>query len=140
MNTGRERGSATLEAAIVVPATLLLVAVIIMAGRIALAHQAMGAVAFDTARAASLARNVAAAHSAANEVADHTLASNGLNCSSQSVHLDASGLNTTVGSVGTVNVTVTCTVALSDIAMPGMPQSVTLSASATSPVDPYRER
>lgn len=135
-----ERGSATVETAIVVPITLMLIALIIMAGRIALAQQAINAVAFDTARAASLARDTASARSLANTAADYALTSNGLVCASRTLDLNTAGLTAAVGAVGTVSATVNCTVALSDVAFPGMPSSITFTASATSPVDPYRER
>ncbi len=39
---------------------------------------------------------------------------------------------------GYVTVTVACHVELSDIALPGMPGSTTVEASATAPIDPYR--
>jgi hypothetical protein len=36
-------------------------------------------------------------------------------------------------------VTVACQVALSDLAIPGMPGETSVSASATAPIDPFRE-
>ena len=51
-----ERGSATIEAVIGVPAFLLFVLLIIAAGRIAIARQAVEASAAEAARSASIAR------------------------------------------------------------------------------------
>ena len=136
----KERGSTTLEAAIVVPVTLLIILIIVMAGRIAMANQAINAVACDTARAASLARDVSSAHRIANATATTSLESNGLHCTSQDVRLDTSGLHAEAGTRRTVGATVTCTVELRDITFPGMPSSTTLTATVSSPVDPYRER
>jgi hypothetical protein len=39
-----------------------------------------------------------------------------------------------------VSATVTCTVSLSDLLVPGLPGSRTLTATFTSPLDPFRER
>ena len=129
----KERGSTTLEAAIVVPVTLLIILIIVMGGRIAMANQAINAV-------ASLARDVSSAHRIANATATTSLESNGLHCTSQDVRLDTSGLHAEAGTRRTVGATVTCTVELRDITFPGMPSSTTLTATASSPVDPYRER
>lgn len=135
-----ERGSATLELVIVIPATLLLISLVIMGGRLALAHQAIQAVAYDAARAASVARNAGEATSAANHVAAFSLASNGLSCLSTSTNVNTAGFAATVGQNATVTADVSCTVRLGDLSLPGVPGSVTLTAEATSPIDTYRER
>ena len=51
-----DRGSATIEAVIGVPAFLLFVGLIIFAGRVAVAHQAVESAAAAAARSASIAR------------------------------------------------------------------------------------
>ena len=61
--TRDERGSATVEAVIGVPAFLLLIALLVLGGRIAIAHQVVQAAASDAARAASIARTAASARS-----------------------------------------------------------------------------
>ena len=53
-----ERGSATVETVIGVPAFLLLIGLLVLGGRIAIASQVVQAAASDAARAASLARTV----------------------------------------------------------------------------------
>ena len=58
-HANRERGSATIEAVIGVPAFLLFVLLIIAAGRIALARQAVEASAAEAARSASISRTQA---------------------------------------------------------------------------------
>ena len=92
-----QRGSATLELVIVIPATLLILSAIIMAGRLALAHQAIQAVAYDAARAASVARDRGTASSDAARVAGFSLASNGLSCTHTSTDVDTSGFTAAVG-------------------------------------------
>jgi Flp pilus assembly protein TadG len=124
-----QRGSATLELVIVIPATLLILSAIIMAGRLALAHQAIQAVAYDAARAASVARDRGI-----------SMASNGLSCTSSSTDVDTSGFTAAVGQAAAVSVAVSCVVGLGDLSLPGIPGTVTLEADAISPIDTYRER
>ncbi|HEY5275589.1 MAG TPA: TadE/TadG family type IV pilus assembly protein, partial [Coriobacteriia bacterium] len=57
----KERGSAAIETAVGVPAFLLFIALIIGAGRIAIARQAVEAAAAEGARSASIERTQAAA-------------------------------------------------------------------------------
>ncbi|MFE2167818.1 hypothetical protein ACFXB3_22590, partial [Streptomyces sp. NPDC059447] len=54
--------------------------------------------------------------------------------------LDSSGLAVPLGQVGTVTVTISCTVPLSDLLLPGVPGSKTMTSSFTSVVDAYRSR
>ncbi len=140
LRPGDERGSAAIEAAIGVPAFMLFVGLIIFAGRSALAHQAVQTAAYDAARAASIARTVGAAQSDAHAAAATALANRGLRCASTSVSVDTSGLGAALGSYGSVIAQVTCRVDLSDLVVPGVPGSRTVTASMSSPVDAYRER
>jgi len=135
-----ERGSTTLEVVIVLPATLLLLGLIIMAGRLALAQQAIQAVAYDTARAASISRTAAEARTDAATMTAYSFAANSLTCSSHSLQLDTSGFAAQVGDTAAVSSTVTCRVPLGDLSLPGVPGSVQLDATASSPLDPYREK
>lgn len=135
-----DRGSATLEAVIILPATLLMLAVIVMAGRIALAQQALQAIAADAARAASLARTSAAAKADAETVAGMALTTNGLNCASRALSVETAGLQKAAGATATVSARISCSVNLSDLSLPGIPGSLQLAATGISPVDPYRER
>lgn len=135
-----QRGSSTIEMAIITPVVLALMMLLTVAGRLAMARQAIGAVAFDGARAASLTKDSSTAQAAAANAATHALASNSLNCQSRNVSVDTSRHSPPLGVVGTVTVEVTCVVALSDVALPGLPSTIELHGSASSPVDPYRER
>lgn len=142
MSTRRrnERGSATLELVIVIPGTLLVLMALVMAGRLALAHQAVQSAAFDAARAASIERNAGAANGAARKVADFALASNGLGCVSRTVTINTNGFAASVGTDGVVEASVTCVVNLSDLSLPGVPGTVTVTQEGVSPIDRYRER
>lgn len=135
-----ERGSASVEAAIIVPALVLFLGLVIFAGRTALAHQAVQAAANDAARAASLTRSPDLARAAALDAAEQTLTNRELRCASTGVDVDTSALGTPLGQYGTVTVQVTCTVDLADLVVPGVPGTRTVTASMSSPVDAYRER
>jgi Flp pilus assembly protein TadG len=135
-----DRGSAAIEAAIVVPAFALFVGLIIFAGRTAVAHQAVESAAADAARAASITRTTGEATDAAHQAAIGSLTAHELDCASTSVQIDASAFATAIGDPGVVEVSVTCVVNLSDLAVPGVPGTHTVTAVMTSPIDTWRQR
>ena len=135
-----DNGSFTLELAVLAPALLALLALVVAAGRVALAGNAVDAAARDAARAASLARTAATAQAAAQATAQQTVVGQHLHCTSLDVTADTSGFSTPLGTPASVSVHVTCTVDLTDVALPGLPGSKQLSATFTSPLDPYRSR
>lgn len=138
-NAGRpDRGSVTLELAVLAPAVILALLFIIAAGRLAQAHQAVEAAARDAARQASIARDPATARANALTSAQAALSREGLNCPAQ-VSIDTSGFSQPIGRSGTVTAHVTCTVHLADVAVAGVPDT-TIRASFASPIDPYRTR
>lgn len=140
LNRGRERGSEAIEAAVAIPAFLLFIAMIIGAGRVAIAHQAVEAAAADAARSASIARTQDQAHSDALAGATSSLANQQLECVSTAVSVDTSGFTSPPGTPAAVSATVTCLVDLSAVAIPGLPGSAAIEATMTSPIDTYRER
>jgi len=137
---GQDRGSEAIQAAIVTPLLIAFVSMAIAAGRLVLAGDKIDAAAEDAARSASIERTFTGAQSAASAAAARSLSDQGIRCSSKSVSIDASGLTVPLGQVGTVTVTVTCTVPLSDLLLPGAPGTKTLTSSFTSVVDAYRSR
>jgi Flp pilus assembly protein TadG len=138
--TNRERGSATIEAVISVPAFLLFVLLIIAAGRIAIARQAVEASAAEAARSASIARTQSQAEANGASGAAASLRNQGVRCTAQRVDVDTSGFAAPVGTPATVTATVTCIADLSDLSIPGLPGSRTITATMSSPIDTYRER
>jgi len=136
----KERGSAAIETAVGVPAFLLFIALIIGAGRIAIARQAVEAAAAEGARSASIERTVAAADHSAKTAADATLANQQLQCASTWVVVDTSGFARPVGTPATVSVTITCVVNLSDVAIPGLPGTLPITETISSPLDTYSGR
>ena len=140
LRRGSERGSAVIETVIGVPAFLLFVGLIIFAGRMAIAHQAVEAAANSAARSASISRTQAEAEGAASSSASSTLASQGLTCASTAVSVDTTGFAAPVGTPAQVTATVTCEVNLADLSVPGVPGSKTVTATMRSAIDTYRER
>lgn len=134
----RQRGSMSLEMAIMAPAVVAIIALTIFGGRYALATQTVNAAAAAAARAASIERSADAATSAASTNAAATLSNQDLQCVTTQVDVDTSGFASEVGQAATIQAAVTCEVSMAGLV--GMPGSLTLTASATSPLDKYRER
>lgn len=134
-----ERGSASLELAILAPVLLALLALIVMAGRFAMASNAITGVAGTAARDASLARSPAQARAAAQSSALATLAAQNLHCQgSPVVAVDTSGFAAPPGTPASITVEVTCVVVLNGLGVPGLPSTRTLHQRAVSPLDSYR--
>ncbi|MFE0201566.1 pilus assembly protein, partial [[Kitasatospora] papulosa] len=69
-----------------------------------------------------------------------TIQGEGITCQASSVVVDTSGYALDIGVEANVTATIACTADLSDIGLPGLPGSKTLTASWTSPIDTYRGR
>ncbi len=135
-----EAGSAALEAAVGLPAFMLFVALVILGGRLAVANQAVQASAAEAARVASIARTQGDAARTATEAAKSSLANQQLECSASTVTVDTTGFDEPVGTPAQVSATLTCTVSLSDLSLPGVPGQRTVSATSSSALDTFRER
>lgn len=128
----RDRGSASAElVTITVPVAVILMLVMVLAGRGVTARMDVNNAVAGAARAASLQRSADAAYTAAVDTATAGLAGR---CASRTVDVDTSDFQPG----GTVTVTVTCVVDLSDLAAANVPGTTVLHASATSPVDRWR--
>lgn len=137
---GSQRGSITLEMAVLAPALLALLLLVIFAGRVTMVNQSVNSAAVAAARAATLARTPGTAKSKAAQTATATLANQHLNCASVKTATDTSGFAVRVGRAASVTSEVTCTISFADLAAIDVPGSMTLTATATSPLDTYRER
>ena len=135
-----DRGSATLELVVLAPALLLVVSLVVFAGRVTVTGASVEHAASAAAREASLARSAASARTAAAASARAALDGRGVTCASISVTTTTAGFAVRVGRYATVMTTVSCTVSMADLAMPGIPGSRTLTSSAVSPLDTYRSR
>ena len=138
--SARDRGSLTLELAILAPAVLILLGLAIVAGRITVAGAAVEQASAAAAREASLARNATDARAAATRAATTSLSARNLRCAGVHVTVDTTGFASTLGTAAQVEARVTCTVPLAALAVPGVPGRRTLSVTTTSVLDRYRSR
>jgi len=135
-----ERGSVSVELALLVPALLLLLSFAVVAGRTQIAEGAIQEAARAAAREASLARDATIAVTLAATQAERTLDAQDVRCERTTVDVDTAGFQAPLGQPGDVTVSITCVVGMADLLAPGLPGSVTVEASFISPVDAYRER
>ena len=122
------------------PGLALLIALIIFGGRLELNRQAVQSAAAEAARAASISRTTAEAAARARAAAAASLSAEQLRCVSSDVSVDTSQMSKPAGSGGSVSVRLTCVLSMSDISLPGIPGSISLSAVQHSVIDTYRER
>ena len=134
------RGSVAIEAAVGVPAFGLFVAMIILGGRVEITKQSVEAAAYEAARAASLERTQNEAIAAGRSSAASSLHDQDVNCTSTNITINAAAFNAQLGTTAQVTATVTCKVDVADLSIPGLPGTRTITATASSPVDAYRER
>lgn len=135
-----QRGSLTVEFAILVPAVMLLFGVAVGGARTWLARSTIEQVAGAAARAASLEYTPTAAVAAGERMARTQLAVGDVRCAPLTVAIDAHALNSPAGVPGQVTATADCDVPLSDVLVPGWPGMMRVSASATAILDTYRRR
>lgn len=130
-----QEGSATVELVLVTPLLITMLLVTVGLGRLVWARLQVDDAAQQAARAATLGRTPATASSQAQATATTALASAGLSCTGLTVRADTTGLRPG----GTVRVTVSCTASLAGVSAGVLPGAQTLSATAASPVDAYRQ-
>lgn len=141
MKSTAERGDAVLETVIVLPIVLLVLGGMIVGGRVAIAHQRVEHAAAEAARAASIARPaITAAAPAARAAAEKDMVAKGLICTSKRVDTDVSMVKFEPGIPAQVRVTITCEIDLNMLGIPGISGHRTITHSAASAVDTYRER
>ena len=126
-------GTLAVEAAIVAPVLLVLMLLVVYAGRAAQTDADVRSAAARAARAASVTGDVTAAETAASQIAAANLATAGITCQTVDIHVDAD-----IRAGGTVTVTLGCEVTNTDLAMLSVPGSRSSTASATQVVDTYR--
>jgi len=123
---------------VIAPVLVLVLLLVIAAGRISLSESAVDQAASSAARAASLARTSEAARQAATDAAHASLTEQHLNCTDLTVEADTAGFGRAPGQPAQVGVQVSCALALSDIGLPGLPGTLTQRSRFASPLDPYR--
>ena len=120
---------------LVTPVFVLLALFVVLCARTASARIDVDAAASAAARAASLARTPGAARTAATEAAAAALVGRSVTCARLSVPVDTSAFRRG----GTVAVTVRCAVTLSDLGLLGVGATRVVEASATAPIDVFRQ-
>ena len=145
MDPERERGSASVEVAILMPAFVFLMVVAAVVGRVTIAQNAVDLAAHDAARAASIERQGDEAASAATDAANDTLDELDVLCDNRAIALDVADafanddFGPQDGAPPVVAVTVTCTLEFGAFPMLGFDAS-TVTSTYTSPLDWYRGR
>lgn len=133
--TGWHDDDATLavEAALVAPVLLVLMLLVVYAGRAAQTDADVQSAAARAARAASVTGDPGAAETAATTTAAANLATAGLACRTTNMTVTAD-----IRAGGTVTVHLGCEVANTDLALLAVPGSRWSTATATQVVDTYR--
>jgi Flp pilus assembly protein TadG len=134
LGTRGERGAAALELVLMAPVLLAVLLLVVGLGRMAHARQQIESVAADSARAASLERNTALSAAMARAAAERSLGDAGLSCTGLDVDVDVSAYQPG----GQVQVRVSCTAQLRDVALSGLPGARVFTASSTVPIEIHR--
>jgi len=133
---GRDAGAfAALELAILCPFIVVMLLLVVAFGRVSRGRELVDQAAQAAARAGSLAASPGAARDAATRAAQQTLSGGGLSCGDVQVSVDTA----TFRPGGQVVAHVTCTADLAALTLSGVPGHVTLTATSTSPLEPYRQ-
>lgn len=135
-----ERGAATAELAMIVPAFMLMLALLVAGGRLWYARTIVFEAGYAAARAGSLARTATEARIAADSAGRQSLATAGLMCEQAGVSVATAAFRVPAGRPATVSATVRCTVSLADVVLPGLPGGMELSATGAAALDTYRSR
>ena len=129
-----ERGSISVEVAVIAPAFVFLMLLVVYAGKVSEADGNVERAAAEGARAASLRQNPAAAIDDARAVVEANLAVAGVPCS----QLDTSVDTSTFEPGGSVTVTVRCDASMADVTLLGVPGTRSFTATSTEVIDTYR--
>jgi Flp pilus assembly protein TadG len=135
-----QRGAASVELVILVPALVIMLGLLIAGGRLWFARATVVEASQAAARAGSLARSAGEAQSAGGGAASRVLATDGLRCDGQSVSVDTAAFGVPVGNPATVTASVSCRVPFAELSVPGMPGSITVRSQGSAALDTYRAR
>jgi len=129
-----QRGSIAVEVAVIAPALLFLMLLVVYAGKVSEADGNVERAASDAARAASLRQHPGDATDDAQTSATANLAAAGVPCLNITTTVDT----TDFAPGGTVTVTVRCEASMADVTLLGVPGRRTFTATATEVIDTYR--
>ena len=134
MRGSGERGSVAVEVAVLAPALVALMLLIVFAGRVSHADAQVQRATSEAARAASLRQSPEAASEAAQSVAASNLEASGFICQDLATTVDTERF----APGGWVTVTVRCVASMGDVTLLGVPGERTFTASSTEVIDRYR--
>jgi Flp pilus assembly protein TadG len=126
---------ATIELALLTPLVLVVLSFLVLAGRLGTTSADVVAASRDAARAASLAQTFDEAVDEAARTARASLSDQHVTCANLTV-LGGDPARFVPG--GEVTISVSCDVQLSDVVIPGVPGSRTVSSVSTEIIDRYR--
>lgn len=128
------------EIALLAPALVLVLGLLVAGGRLWFARTTVVEAAQTSARSASLARSPGEAAARGTEAGRESLTTAGLRCATSSVQVSTAAFAVPVGTPATVTSTITCSVPFSDVFLPGIPGSIDLSGRGSAALDTYRAR
>jgi len=129
-----ERGSVSVEVAVIAPAFVFLMLLVVFAGKVSEADGNVERAAAEGARAASLRQNPGAAVDDAEAAVEANLSYAGVPCAELTTSVDTSNFEPG----GTVTVSVSCTASMADVALLGVPGTRTFTATSVEVIDTYR--
>jgi len=129
-----DRGSIAVEVAVVAPAFVVLMLLVVFAGRVSEAEAQVNRAASEAARAASLRQHPTDAGRDADLVARENLTAAGVRCEVLTVDTNLDEFR----AGGRVGVTVTCVASMSDVTLLGVPGQRTFSSRSVEIIDRYR--
>lgn len=129
-----DRGSVAVETAVVAPALVALLLLVVFAGRVAQSEGDVRRAASEAARAASLTQSPEAAVEAAEQAVAANLRSSGIGCSTLATDVDTDDFRPG----GTVTVNVRCIASMADVSLLGVPGERTFAARSVEVIDRYR--
>jgi Flp pilus assembly protein TadG len=136
----RDAGSVAVEIALLAPALVLVLGLLVAGGRLWFARTTVVEAAQTSARAASLARSPGEAAAVGAEAGRQSMTTAGLRCASSSVRVSTAAFAVPVGTPATITSDVTCSVGFGDVFLPGMPGSLDLGGRGSAALDTYRAR
>lgn len=135
-----DRGSYTLESLLCLIVLLPILGLMAAWGLAGVFDSSVDNAAAAAARAASQAQDADTASQRGRAAAEAALTQDKRNCTARHISIDTSGFSRPVGEPASVTATVTCTIPLDQLAVPGLPGTKTLTASSTSALDQYADR
>lgn len=129
-----DRGSVAVEMAVIAPALVFLLLLVVFAGKVSEAEGNVARAASEAARAASLRQHPGDAVADAERVAEQNLTAAGVPCIDLDIQVETDDFEPG----GSVTVALRCTASMADVVLLGVPGQRTFDARAIEVIDTYR--